>query len=63
VIDGGILLMLLGAAGLIVKPASRAIEHRRPAAIDALIARADAELEQDPLIRGVAALAETYKRA
>jgi hypothetical protein len=45
VIDGGILLMLLGAAGLVVKPVSRAIEHARPPKEDALLARAEAELE------------------
>ena len=70
-IEGGIVVMLLGAIVGVVAPAQDAIAYRRwqatggdaDPAIDPRTAAADAALARDPLIAGVAGIAEIYRGA
>ncbi len=69
-IDGGIILMLMGAIVGVVAPAQDTIAYRRwqtaaadtDPTIDPRITAADAALARDPLIAGVAGIAEIYRR-
>jgi hypothetical protein len=71
VIDGGIILMLMGAIVSVVASAQDAIAYRRwqatggdaDPAIDPRIVAADAALARDPFIAGVAGIAEIYRGA
>jgi hypothetical protein len=69
VIEGGIIMMVMGAIVGVVAPAQDAIAYRRWQAAggdggrDPRTSVADAAIARDPLIAGVAGITEIYRGA